>query len=268
MQNSIEPRQTKITARLAAQGAMIEEIRVLVPVIRPESARVDARRAILDDNILRRPSLGSREKVFAKLSTRYFRADTPQSVARFVRAMQKATDPVQGGLFSYLMLLWNDALVFLLGCEWLPAKFKTSSFSAETRDIEIELERLSKQSPEIKRWTKITRNRAAQHYLGLLRDFGYATGSVRKLLKRPFISPGVVLFGAQLIVGGGESVGGLPDHLIFKAMGLSVKDVISAFTELREQGLVEFAIQGGVTHFNVRNEVTKDDHCIAETSRA
>jgi hypothetical protein len=261
----IEPRQTKITARLAAQGAMLEEVRALVPVIRPEPARADVRKAVLNENILRRASLGSREKIFTKLSVRYFRVDAPQSVARFVRAMQTTTDPVQGGLFSYSMLLWNDALVFLLGCEWLAPKLKGLSFSAETNDIEIELGRLSKQVPEIKRWTKITLNRVAQHYLGLLRDFGYATGSARKLLKRPFISPEVVLFGAQLIVGGGESVSSLPDHLIFKAMGLSVKDVISAFMELREQGLVKFAIQGGVTHFNVRDEVTKDDRYIAET---
>jgi hypothetical protein len=92
---------------------------VLAPHIHPETARTDAQRAVLKDNLLRRPSLGSRVDVFEKLSVRYFPAYAPRTAARFVKAMQEESDAAQVGLLAYTMLLWNDALVFLLGCEWL-----------------------------------------------------------------------------------------------------------------------------------------------------
>jgi hypothetical protein len=112
---AVEPRQTKITARLSEQGAMLEELRAVLPVIRPTSARDDVRRAILEDNVLRRPSVNSRRKIFEKLSGRYFPLNAPLTVARLVQAMQMVQDPLQNGLLAYVMLLWNDALVFPIG---------------------------------------------------------------------------------------------------------------------------------------------------------
>ena len=65
---AVEPRKTKIAAQLSEQGAMLKELRAALPVIRPTSARDDARRAILEDNVLRRPSINSRRKIFEKLN--------------------------------------------------------------------------------------------------------------------------------------------------------------------------------------------------------
>ncbi len=251
---SVEPRQNKITARLAAQGAMLEELRTLIPLLKPDTARADARKAILEDNILKRSSLGSRAKSFAKISQRYLRTDAQRATAQLVLAMQHTADPLQAALVAYVMLLWNDALVFTLGCEWLAPKLSGPSFAAVTSDVEAELERLSKQLPHIRKWTPVTRKRVAQHYLGLLRDCHYANGTARKLLRRPYIPPDVVLFGARLVIGGGESGTRIPEHPLFVAMGLSIDEVITALTELRQQGRVEFSIQGGVIHFAVRKE--------------
>jgi hypothetical protein len=259
--DALEPRQTKITARLNAQGAMLDELQVVVMTLGLDATRADARRAVLDDNVLQRPSLGSRVDVFEKLSVRYFRSDAPRAVARLVQALH-AGDPMQSGHFAYTMLLWNDALVFLLGCEWLSPKLDGPPFSAETHDVIRELERLSVQNPEISKWSPGTRRKVATHYLGLLRDCGYASGSARKLIRRPFISPDVVLFGAQLVIGGGEPAARVPEHPLFRAMGLSVEDVVGALSELRRQGRVEFAIQGDTVHLAIREAEDHHEHSI------
>jgi uncharacterized membrane protein SirB2 len=244
-----EPRHTDLTARLAAQGAMLEELRAIAPLVAAETARADARRLIIDENVLQRPSLSSRTEVFKKLSFRYLRADSPQTVSRFVRAIQTVADPLYFGLLAYTILLWTDVLVFTLGADWLAPKLAGAAFEAVTADIELEFEQLTKRFTSLKNWTPITRHKVATHYLGLLRDCGFATGSARKVLRRPFVPPDVVLFGARLIIGGGEPAAAIPEHGIFAALGLSVNDVLEALTELRQEGRIEFAIQGSVAHF-------------------
>ena len=256
-----EPRQTKVTARLSEQGAMLEELRTVIPTLQPERARADVRKAILEDNVLRRPSIASRKKVFKKLSARYFRADTPQATARLVAALQRESDPIQVGLYAYTMLLWNDALIFHLGCDWLAPKLGRAPFEVEASDVEDELKRLSKRFPEIKKWSQSTRQKVSTHYLSLLRDCGFATGAVRKHLRRPYISPEVVLFGAQLVTGGGEPPANILEHPLFTAMGLSVEDVISALTELQQHGHIEFAIQGGAVYFKEELEKKSAYEC-------
>jgi len=104
VKSSVEPRQTTVTARLSGQGAMLEELRTVLPVIRPLSARDDARRAIVQENVLRRPSVTSRRKIFEKLSVRYFQVDVPLAVARLVQGMQTVQEPLQSGLLAYTML--------------------------------------------------------------------------------------------------------------------------------------------------------------------
>lgn len=244
----LEPRQTDLTARLAAQGAMLDELRAVLPTVTPETARDSVRDAILAANALRRPSLASRKKVFVKLSLRYFPAESPRAVAYFVRFVRAAADDRQSALLSYVMLLWNDALVFALGSEWLPPRLAQLPLTVETTDLVRQLEDMAETDLVVRGWNTETRNHIARHYLGILRDCGYATGSLRKALRRPFISPDVVLFAAQLLLGGGESMGHLLEHPLFRAMGMSVHDVVSALTALREQGRIDFAVQGGVVH--------------------
>ena len=101
----IEPRQTKVTARLNAQGAMLEELLIMTSAIGSDYTREAAKKAVLEDNVLHRPSLGSRVDVFEKLSVRYLRPDAPRAVSRSLHAVQTASDRLQAGLFAYIMLL-------------------------------------------------------------------------------------------------------------------------------------------------------------------
>jgi hypothetical protein len=127
------------------------------------------------------------------LSVRCFQVDVPLAVARLVQAMQTVQEPLQSGLLAYTMLLWNDALVFLLGCEWLALKLAGPPYNAETADIEAELGRLSERVPQVRKWALATHRKVATNYLNLLRDCSYATGTARKHLRRPFIAPDVVM---------------------------------------------------------------------------
>lgn len=242
----LEPRSTKITAMLSRQGAMLEELRGVIDFVNPESAREDVHRLILEDNILRRSSISSRKEVYRKLSERYFRKNTPKANALFVNSFRHTSDPLQSSLFAFALFLWNDGLTFELSKQWLSPKLRGFIFEAETTDIERELEFMEKAHPAIKSWNEITRKRIARHYLSTIRDCGYASGSAKKVIRKPYTSPQIILFAIQLILGGGESVVTIPEHDLFIAMGLSLLDVIAMLEELDQQGYVRYESQGGV----------------------
>jgi hypothetical protein len=103
-------------------------------------------------------------------------------------------------------------------------------------------------------WGQATREHIAQHYLSLLRDCGFATGSAQKTLRRPFVSPDVVLFAVQLILGGGQTPAQVPTDPLFTALGLDLQDVLNALTELHAQGKLRFATQGGVVYIELPPE--------------
>ena len=152
------------------------------------------------------------------------------------------------------MLLWNDALVSQLGGEWLAHRLGSAPYDTQTSDIDVELDRLSSTIPQIRTWAPRTRHKIAINYLNLLRDCGYATGTLRKRLRRPFFESDVVLFGVQLLINSGAPLSHFPEHLLFRAMGLSIEEVIDAITEFQQRGCVDFAIQGGIVHFAVRGK--------------
>lgn len=233
---------------------MLEELWAVLPSLSPAMARADVQRAILVEDIFRRPSLTSRVKIFEKLSKRYFLSGTPLATNSFVQALQRTSDPAEMRLLAYVMLLWTDALVYTLSTRWLAPKLTGPRFEADTGDIERELAWLAGEVLDIAEWSQVTRERIAQHYLGILRDCGLATGAAKKLLRRPFVPPTVVLFGAQLITGSGERAESLPEHPLFHALGLNTGDVIEALTQLRREGRIEYASQGGIVHFAVREE--------------
>jgi hypothetical protein len=250
----LEPRQTQVTARLAAQGAMLEELRLVLPALRPDTARKDARAAIVRDNILHRDSLGSREKVFTKLSQRYFPTVSPKASANLVRALQNASDSQQFGLLAYTMLLWTDALAFSLGSHWLAPRLDDPAAGYNAADIALALGHLSAEFPEVATWSDSTRSHVAQHYLSLLRDCGFATGVASKTLRRPYIGPDVVHFAVRLLLGGGESPAQLPGHPLFQAMGMTLADVLDTLEELNLRRSLDFATQGGVIRLADRDQ--------------
>jgi len=232
---------------------MLQELLAVAPFLHPDTAREDARRLIVDENTLRRKSISARTWVFKKLGLRYYPQTAPQATARFVTAVQSQSDPAQLALTAYVMISWQDALVYLLGSEWLVQKLRIPGYAVSTQEILDELERLGRRrAPVISAWSHTTKQSIATHYLGLLRDCGFATGSRRKELRSPYVAPSVVLFGTQLIMGGGEPAAAVPEHALFRVLGLTPADVIDALTELRAEGRIVFAVQGNVTHIALK----------------
>jgi len=247
----VEPRSDELSSRLASQGAMLQELRATLPFVTPGAARADARRAVLDQNVLMRRTVGAREKVFRKLAERYFPNGKPRFAALLVNALQQRADEVELPALAYVGYLWNDGLAFDLGLGWLARRLETLPWRVETGDVESHLEALAHQNPEARRWADSTRESMAQHYLGLLRDCGFATGARVKQLRRPFVPPSAILMATRMLVSSGEATTKVPEHPLFAAMGLRIQDVLDALGELASAGVIGFDSQGGVVRLTL-----------------
>ena len=113
-----ERRRAEITTRINRQGAMLDEVRRLLPMLDPTDVRGTLRQLVVGEDLFRRSSLASREQLFSNLGIRYFRADTPKANANFVRAARVTMDESEVGLLAYVMLLWNDGLIHFLAQTW------------------------------------------------------------------------------------------------------------------------------------------------------
>jgi len=231
---------------------MLDELRAVLPLLGADAPREEAHRLIVDEDLLHHDSITARTWVYKKLGMRFYPRTAPRAAGAFIRAAQSESDPSQLALLAYEMIAWQDGLVFMLGKEWLLQRLRLPGYAAETRDILDELEWLENNRADcVKAWNGATRQSVAAHYLGLLRDCGLATGSLRKELRSPYVAPDTVLFGTRLILGGGEGAAAVPEHELFAIMGLSPTDVVDALTELHAEGRLVFRVQGSVVHIEL-----------------
>jgi hypothetical protein len=250
-----EQQSEEISTRINRQGAMLDELKRLAPLLDPLNVRQSLRRLVVEEDLFRKSSLASREQLFSNLGIRYFRRDTPQANANLVRAARRATDEAEIGLLAYVMLLWNDGLVYLLTKEWFAPRVRIPTAGFRTDDVMWELDRLAASTPEIGRWSQVTRRSVASHYLAMLRDCGLARGTQKKELLSPYIPARVVHLATLLLTNAGVPSRAVAEAEFFRAMGLTTGDVVELLNELDRVGVIDFAVQGDVTHLVVREVV-------------
>ena len=146
-----EERNEEISSKINRQGAMLDELKRLVPILDPTDVRGTLRQLVVEEDLFRRSSLASREQLFSNLGVRYFRADTPKANANFVRAARVTMDESEVGLLAYVMLLWNDGLIHFLAQAWFAPRVRVPNLWFRTDDVLSELDRLAASVPAIRR---------------------------------------------------------------------------------------------------------------------
>ena len=124
-----------------------------------------------------------------------------------------------------------------------------------TDDVLSELDRLAVSVPAIRLWNPATRRSVASHYLAMLRDCGLARGKQKKELLRPYVPSHVVHLATLLLTNAGTAPRAVAEAEFFRALGLTTGDVVDTLSELGRAGVIDFAVQGDLTHLVVREIV-------------
>ena len=236
----------RLTARLAAAGAMLPQLYAAADILADTPTPQRLREAILDENALARPSLSARVKVYEKLQQRYFPPARPAEWPILIAALHRESHADQRALIAYVALCATEPMFRTLNLRWLVPRLDDLGREVEVGDVLHVLEVLEPEHREIKRWGEATRRSLAQHYLGALRDFGFARGIAKKRLARPHVGSEVVRYACELLLARCVAPPEVLRHEIIRATGLDLDATLDALEELDRSGVVRFRSQGGV----------------------
>ena len=246
----LDPRG-RFLARISTRSALLTDFELLLDRSKDRSL-VGFRGAVVDENRLARASLSARLKLYKELKGRYLLDEAHPLFAAFL-AEWKPDDPAQvRALTIYILFALNDRTVARTSWEWLFPHLRRSPSQLRLGDLETYLRRLGEGAHlEIADWTPKTLTRVAQHYLASIRDFGLATGSVKKVSVRPalYASPMRLLIRALELMR--VPTRNVARHESFKLLGIAPDEVIDALSELNRQGALRFRIQADVAELSL-----------------
>jgi hypothetical protein len=232
---------------------MLPQLYTVAEVLGETPTRALLRQVVLEENLLARPSLSSRTKVYRKLQQRYFPPSRLGQWPLLLRALRREERDDQKALVAYVAFCDNEPLFRTLNLEWLVPRLDEIGREVDVLEVLEAIERLEGTYPEVKRWASSTRLSVAQHYLGALRDFGFARGIAKKRLARPHVGEGVLLFVCELLLGRGVPPADVLQHELVRVLGLGLAGLIEGLYELDRRGAVRFRAQGGVVNLELVN---------------
>ncbi len=236
----------RMVARISSRSALANDFLMLMDRV-PGFAPVDFRNAVLKDNALSRGSHSARLKLFKELKGRYILDDGSPLFAAFLGEWQRHSEPQERQLLAYTLFTLNDRTVYVTSCEWLFSRIREAGSELRVNDLLAFYRMLGKQGhPEIARWTQSTLTRVAQHYLASVRDFGLATGGIRKVVVRPSLKPAPIRLLVRALRLAGLADADVIRHPSFKIFGLAPSDVVDALGDLNRGGSLRFRMQADV----------------------
>lgn len=239
-------------ARLSTRSALCADFQVLLKARAEPLPTCGYRQAVVEDNVLARGSVATRNKLFQELKGRYLLDREHPLFSAFHREWVRCGADQERALTAYTLFALNDRTVALISAEWLYPQLRRAPCDLRISDLEAFLRQISKTAhPEIAAWTPITLRRVAQHYLASVRDFGLATGTTKKMTVRPAIygSPIRLLLAALQMMRVSQL--GAVRHQAFKLLGIAPDEVVDALSQLNRHGDLRFRMQADVVELAV-----------------
>ncbi len=230
---------------------MLPELYSLADVLGDQPTTEQLRVAVVRDNVLARPSLSARTKVVKKLQQRYFPPADSSEWPLLLRALRQAEAADDRALVACATLAANDALFRTLNISWLAPRLAEPGLHVQAGDVLDALDELGRQHADVATWGESTRQRVARHYLGALRDFGFARGRAKKHIARPHVGPATTHYACDLLLERAVPVNAIPGHDLLRALGMDLDASLEALHELDRLGLARFRVQGGVVELRI-----------------
>ncbi len=238
-------------SRLSARASLYPELRTLLTGETVARPREEYRRRVIEENVLARGTLATRQKLWKELSPRYGLDGAESMFAAFVSEYSRSESESDRALTGYLLFALHDQLVADLGTQWLFPMLRSAPSPLRTADVLAFVESRWEQHPEVRVWSLKSRDNIASHYLSLLREFGLARGSQRKVSVRPAPGPAAVRFLLRAQLLGRVSNLAAVQSPLFRLLGLSLDEVVDLLFRLNASGALRCRIQGDVVDLDL-----------------
>lgn len=241
----------RMLARISSRSALANDFLMLMERA-PGFTPADFRNSVLKENALTRASHSARLKLFKELKGRYLLDEGSPLFVAFLREWQTHSDSQERQLLAYTLFTLNDRTVYVTSRDWLFPRLQQASSELRIGDLTVFFQSIGrKDHPEVAEWTPITLTRVAQHYLASVRDFGLATGGIRKIAVRPSLRPAAFRLILRALTLAGIPAAQVIQHEAFKILGIAPTEVLDSLAELNRRGSLRFRMQADVIELSL-----------------
>lgn len=223
---------------------MIKEVHTTFKAVREGLAPTEVRKAILEGELIAKPTFHTRRMVANCIVHRYLWEGSDWCAESLAQATAHGPNTPQFLSLAYLYYALRDRLTFefVTGPVW--ERWRNRSTALTQADLLSFLEKKSEEEPHIRKWRESTRKKVAQSTIVALRDFGLLHGKHNKQIQKPSIAPETVFHLLCILVAEGlegRSVIEAPDWRLFL---WSESEVAQALGELSQKQWIRFESSG------------------------
>jgi len=224
-------------ATMASSGLLLAELQVVAEAMAFGQGRQSLRAAVVDENILVKPTVRARKKVWEKLNDRYALTKLGATGCYW---LQEIRSSAHEGLAQLAVLRWAS-MDLLLRTFWLdlylPRSQSTSRYGAGDVLQWIEAGELRSDARRYFMQRSVSvQESIAQHFLVLLRTLGAAAGRAKKTFRPCLPTTSAVAFARKLAEADGAVGSAMLDYWALRWWGDTASRADALLAQLHREG--------------------------------
>lgn len=231
---------SKYSGRISGVVSTINETKIFFREINRGLTIKEIYSKVVNDNLFDKTSLSLRKKTFNAIKNRFI--DNPDVNSKILQKI--VVSSLDENLKNYIMYYYfakSEFILYDITCKLLYNMYLEGKSIVTTNDVLLFLEKQSVSShKEIANWTESSKTHVVQHYLAIMKDFGFLKGRQKKKFDIPFIPTEVILFMLFEKLDLNINIKQIFNSDDFKLFFLERDDVIHHFEEGARQGYIRF----------------------------
>jgi len=227
------------TTRISKTLSLLKETKLLFQELDDGRTNEEIYQMVLEDNLFDKTSLASRKKTYSVLKNRFL-IDNRVNATILQRIINSNLSENIINHIIYYYFSKSEDIVYEITTKVLYEMYLEGKSIISKKDISEFLESQSKNHKEIEDWSESTKEHIAQHYLAIMRDFGFLKGKHKKQFDIPSVPTEVILFILFEKLDQNENIKQILNSDDFKLFFLEKEDLIHYFEEGTRLGYIRF----------------------------
>ncbi|RMF03975.1 MAG: DUF1819 family protein [Chloroflexi bacterium] len=250
----------RYSSGLGGKSSLIPETKTILQTVAHTASFDDARRQVVDNNILLKSTKGNSITIWEIVHRRYL-TNKPTSVVKGLGQLsQKPTVDKDVELILFYELALSLPIVYDLTTDCLYTLYQNGRSTVNKSDILDWLDQAAATGhDEINGWSPQTKSKVASNYLTIARDFGLLEGTQRKAFARLYLPLATFVYVLYRLKDQGLNAKAIVTSPDFKLFLLEQRDVFLLLEEATRAGYITFQQAGDIYnltfHYHDLNEV-------------
>ena len=181
------------SSRISYALSLIKETHILFHELAKNKNINEIYNEVINDNLFDKTALQSRKKAFSAIKNRFY-SNPRVNNKILIKIIESNLDDSIKNQVLYYYFSKSESIVYDITTKLLYKIFLEGKLIISKDDILNFLKSQTKTHKEIDKWTESTQEHIVQHYLAIMKDFGFLKGRQKKQFNVPFIPIEIIVF--------------------------------------------------------------------------